>query len=163
MPKLSPALATQVKENAGSSFLLEPGRYRARLSEVEAKNASTGNPMWVWKYEVIEEGHKGNTQWNNTVLTDKAFWKVAESFAAFGVDTDTDTDELIGCTVTLVVSQRVIQQGQRQGQTGNNVDAVEPDTDEKAIRHPASELKGGVAAAGAGATPVSAAEVEDRF
>lgn len=165
MPRLNPALANKVKDSATGGFLLPPGRYRARLTEVEAKTASTGNPMWVWKYEVLDEGHKGNTQWNNTTLTDKAFWKVAESFAAFGVDTDTDTDELIGCTATIVVSERIIQSGNRAGQKGNNIDAVEPDDDPtKAIRHPLSELDGGSASVGAGGpVEVRPEDVEDRF
>jgi hypothetical protein len=164
MPKLNPTLSSEVKEAASGGFLLPPGRYRARLVEVEAKQAaSSGNPMWTWKYEVIEEGHRGNTQWNNTVLTDKALWKVAESFAAFGVETDTDTDELIGCTVTLVISERIIQQGTRAGQKGNNVDQVDVDDSPDAIRHPKSTIEGGTAAAGAGSTPVSVEDVEGRF
>lgn len=165
MPKLNPQLAGGVKEAAASSGFtpLEPGTYRARLVEVEAKQAaSSGNPMWVWKYEILDDKYKGRFQWNNTVLTDKALWKVAESFSAFGVDTDTDTDELIGCTVKLEVSQRVIQQGARQGQTGDNVDRVLPDDDASAIRHPNSELEGG-SSAGSGPAPVSAAEIENRF
>jgi hypothetical protein len=165
MPKLNPNLASGVKKAAASSGFtpMEEGVYRARLTEVVAKNAaSSNNPMWVWTYEIIDEKYKSRKQWNNTVLTDAALWKVGESFAAFGVPEDTDTDELLGCTVTLEISQREITQGARKGQIGNNIDRVLPDTDPSAVRHASSEHAGGGGVVrsdttGAAATPQDAA------
>ena len=164
MPRLTPKLASGVKEAAQSSGFtaLEPGAYRARLTKVDAKTASTGNPMWTWEFEVIEEPYKGRKQWNNTVLTDKALWKVAESFSAFGVPEETDTDELIGCTVVLEVSQRTIPTGARAGQLGDNIDRVVPDMDPAAIRHPESAHEGGAAMSG-GRQVVTEADAEGRF
>lgn len=167
MPKLNPNLTNKVKEAASSSGFgaMDAGTYRARLTEVVAKNAaSSGNPMWVWTWEIIEDPYKGRKQWNNTVLTDAALWKVGESFAAFGVPEDTDTDELLGCTAKLVISQRKITQGAREGQMGNNIDQVIPDDDASAVRHRASKLAGDGAVrsdtTGAAATP---SDVEGRF
>jgi hypothetical protein len=117
--------------------------------------------MWVWVYEILGPKGKGRKQWNNTVLTDKALWKVAESFEAFGVSTDTDTDELIGCTVVLDIAQRMITAGSRNGQIGNDITRVMPDNDEGAIRHPSSKIEGGRPAAGP--APVSAADIENRY
>lgn len=129
MPKLPSQAATAAKEAAqGSSReALAEGTYEARLTSVIAKNAaSSGNPMWVWEFEVVDEPYVGRKLWVNTVLTEKAMWKVGEMFAAFRVDTDTDTDELIGETCLLQVSQRKIEQGARAGQIGNNVDVALP-------------------------------------
>lgn len=166
MPKLNPNLASGVKKAAASSGFtpMDNGAYRARLTDVTAKNAaSSGNPMWVWTFEVIDEKYKGRKQWNNTVLTDAALWKVGESFAAFGVPEDTDTDELLGCTVLLEISQVEITQGARKGQIGNNIDRVLPDTDPGAIRHAASEHAGGGAVKAAASTPATPADAANRF
>jgi hypothetical protein len=166
-PKLNPNLATGVKKAVASSGFtpMDEGNYRARLTEVVAKNAaSSGNPMWVWQYEIIEDPYSGRKQWNNTVLTDAALWKVGESFAAFGVPEDTDTDELIGCTVVLEISQRTITQGQREGQIGNNIDRVLPDMDSKAVRHRESTLDGGQGRpSAAGASAPNDVEAGNRF
>lgn len=171
MPKLSNQVAEAVKTAGESSGFtaMDEGKFRVRLVEVTAKEAkSSGNPMWTWKVEVlgpIEGGdrYKGRNLWINTVLVDQAMWKLAETFAAFGVPTDTDTDELLGCTAVATVIQREITQGPRAGQMGNDVSRLDPDTDPKAIRHPSSEIEGGVAAA-PGATVVDSSEpVGNRF
>lgn len=173
MPKLGAELASGVKTAAENSGFtpMDEADYYARLVEVEAKPASTGSPMWVWKYEVLgpvspkageaEDRYRGRNQWVNTVLTDKALWKVAEQFSAFGVPTDTDTDELIGCTCIIKVIQRKITGGAREGQIGNDVQRTLPDERPSAVRHPNSEIEGG-SAPGAPA-PVSPEEVGSRF
>lgn len=168
MPKLNPELASGVKVAAESSGFtpMDEGDYYVRLVEVEAKAASTGNPMWVWKVEVLGpkaggDRYRGRNQWINTVLIDKALWKVAETFSAFGVPTDTDTDELIGCTALAKITQRKITQGAREGQIGNDVNRLSPDERPEAIRHPKSEIEGG-SAPGAPAA-VTPQDVENRF
>lgn len=164
MPRLTPTLANDVNKAAESSGFtpLEPGTYRARLTKVDAKQSRNNNPMWVWEYEVLSEPYAGRKQWNNTVLTDKALWKVAETFAAFGVPVETDTDELIGCTVQLEVTQRTIEAGARAGQIGDNVERVLPDNDPGAIRH-ASATFGAESSGTSVASAVAAASSEDRF
>lgn len=129
MPKLPSAAATKAKEAAESSGFtpVEPGTYRLRLTDVKATTAkSSGNPMWVWELESVQEGSRGRKFWVNSVLTDKAMWKVGEMFAAFGAETDADTDELIGEECMADISQRPIEQGARAGQMGNNVDRCYP-------------------------------------
>lgn len=132
MPKLPSEAAKKATEAAsnGGFAALEEGTYRCRLVEVEAKTArSSGNPMWVWKLETADPdaGSEGKFLWVNTVLTDKAMWKVAEMFAAFGADTDTDTDELIGEHCMAEVVQRKIEGGARAGQMGNDVQRCFPE------------------------------------
>jgi hypothetical protein len=129
MPKLPSQAASAAKAAAESSGFtaIEEGTYEARLTGVVAKNAkSSGNPMWVWELEIVEAPYRGRKLWVNTVLTDNAMWKVGEMFAAFGVDTDTDTDELVGDHCLVDVVQRVIEGGARAGQTGNDVQRAHP-------------------------------------
>lgn len=129
MPKLPSQAATKAREAAESSGFtpLEAGTYEARLTNVKATQAkSSGNPMWVWELEVVGPSNKGRKLWVNTVLTDAAMWKVAEMFAAFGYDTDTDTDEIIGDHCYVDVVQRTIEQGAKAGQVGNDVQRAYP-------------------------------------
>lgn len=145
MPRLTGEMVKKAEKAASESGFtpLEPGVYRARLTKVDARTSSNDNPMWTWEFEVIEPPYEGRKQWNNTTLTDAAMWKVAETFSAFGVDASTDTDELIGCTAKLNITQRVIPTGARAGQTGNNVDQVLVDDDPGAVYHADSEHRGG--------------------
>lgn len=167
MPKLTPALANDVKKAAESSGFkaMDEGTYRARLTSVKATTArSSGNPMWVWEYEVIEEPYRGRKQWNNTVLTEAAMWKVAETFEAFEVPTDTDTDELLGCTVKLEVTQREITQGARKGQIGNDISRVLADDSPQAVKHRSAgqtSAGGGETAGGSASQPETVGT--DRF
>lgn len=129
MPKLPTQAATAAKEAAERSGFkpIEEGTYEARLTGVKATNAkSSGNPMWVWELEIVEAPYRGRKLWVNTVLTDAAMWKVAEMFNAFGVDTDTDTDEIIGDHCNVDVVQRTIESGARAGQVGNDVQRAWP-------------------------------------
>lgn len=133
MPQLPGKVAAAAREAAANSGFtpIDEGTYELRLTNVTAKQSSNDNPMWVWELEttgrmmvdgeLVEAGPTGRRQWVNSVLTEKAMWKVGEMFAAFGVDTDTDTDELIGECCLGEVVQRVIGAGARAGQTGNEV------------------------------------------
>lgn len=124
MPKLPSQAATAAKAAAESSGFtpIKAGTYEFRLVGVTAKNAkSSGNPMWVWELECVESPYRGRKQWVNTVLTDAAMWKVGEMFEAFGADTDTDTDELIGDHCLAEIEEVTIASGARAGQPGNNV------------------------------------------
>lgn len=136
MPKLSKDIAkkaAKAESKGGSREPMPEGDYRVRLLEVEAKESSNGNPMWNWKYEVVEGDFAGRFLWNNTTLVDAAMWAVNQTFEAFGVSTDTDTDDLIGEEVGVSVSIGEIGAGANQGKKRNNVESV----------FPASQLNGG--------------------
>lgn len=128
MPQLSKEAAKATGEAESASFEAFPeGIYYGTLQDVEVREGSKG-PYWSWRYGDImsvedEKSYPGSI-WNNTSESEAARWKMKESFDAFGVDPDTDTDELIGKQVWLVVSQRVIEQGARMGELGNQVERV---------------------------------------
>ena len=126
MAKLPKAVAKKAEEAESSSFeALPAGPYFGKLTSVATDKEGQAGPYWVWEFEVTSpDEHKGRKLWANTSLSDNAVWKLKEMFDAFGYTTDSDTDELIGETVKLIVSQRVIGSGARKGELGNNVDRV---------------------------------------
>lgn len=129
MPKLNPTLASATDEVEVQDFSAFPaGLYTAKLLEVEQKEGKTSKkPYWNWTFEVTEEGPaKGRRLWVMTSLSENALFKLKEVFLAFGYTTDSDTDEMIGDEVKLQVSEIVIEQGKRKGQTGNQVEFVYP-------------------------------------
>lgn len=146
MPKLPQEEAAAVDEQEVQSFeALPEGIYLASLIEVEVRPGNVAD-YWSWSFgdlvlmDVEPPKPYPGRQWVNTSLSENARWKMKEVFEAFGVSPDTDTDELIGEPVRLVVTQRVIEKGAKMGQLGNNVDAVlpaEPDEDDEPEPEPA--------------------------
>lgn len=129
MPKLNKAKAKKTEAAEGSGFdPLPDGAYHLRLRDVDAsKPDGPAGPYWVWEFEVVEDGEwKKRRLWNNTSLSDAAAFKMAETFKAFGVPADTDTDELLGQVVLGIVSQRTIQKGARKGELTNQIDRLKP-------------------------------------
>lgn len=126
MPKLNKSQAKSVDEAESSFELLDDGVYHARLRDVEVSEnpGPSGKHYWKWEFEVIEEPYTNRRLWTNTSLAESAEFKLNEVFAAFGASTDTDTDELCGQVVRLVVSQKTIQQGSRKGELSNQIDRV---------------------------------------
>lgn len=129
MPKLNPTKAADVKKagETGNRFgLLEVGKYKVKLIDVESTTArSSGNPMWIWKFETTEalepgvKDGKGKEIWYRTVIQDNTLWDLDRVFAAFDADPDTDTDELIGDEIVVFVDHEIIGAGKRVGQTGH--------------------------------------------
>lgn len=133
MPKLDKKKAQGVSEVEPTDFAPIPeGIYTAKLLDVRVseKPGPSGSHYWIWEFGEIygrnelQEPVVSGKQWVNVSLGESSNWKMKEVFDAFGVDPDTDTDELIGEEVVLVISQRIIEKGARQGQIGNNVDQV---------------------------------------
>lgn len=141
MPKLTKQRAKKVEAAEGGSFdVLDDGMYVGRLREVTVGEGNAG-PYWQWVYE-IPEGfeHAGRRFWNITSLSEKADWKMKETFDAFGVPADTDTDELCGQLVLLSVSQVTQQKGKNAGKLTNQVDEVLPyDPDAETIEEGGGE------------------------
>lgn len=129
IPKLSSDTASKVEEAESLDYEAIPeGVYEAVLDgEVEAAEGPNGL-YWKWTFKITgpDEQYKGRKLFTNTSLSEKAMWKLKEVFSAFGVSADTDTDELIGQPVKLMVTQRVIEKGTRKGEMGNDVRQVLP-------------------------------------
>lgn len=134
MPKLNDTTASAVaKEEVRDFKALEPGPYEATLQAVEVKMAQNGKfPYWAWTFKLTDYPGK---QWVNTSLSPDALWKLKETFTAFGVSPDTDTDELVGKSVILMLSQTVDPKGNLR----NQVDRVLPIDSQDAINFDEAE------------------------
>lgn len=133
MPKLDKKTAGAVNESSSSFEPLEAGVYYLRLRDVDGSREGPSGPYWSWEFDVIQSTTESNPSgrlWNNTSLSEAAQFKMKETFDAFGVPTDTDTDELIGECVKAVVSVRTIQQGARKGELSNQIDRLVKPEDE---------------------------------
>lgn len=127
MPKLSKKAAARVEDAEIQSFAaIPPDVYVVKLNDVDGSREGPAGPYWSWELEVVDGEYAGRKLWVNTSLSDKADFKMKEVFHAFGYSADSDTDEIIGEQCRVLVSQRVIEQGQRKGQLGNNVDECMP-------------------------------------
>lgn len=126
MPKLNKKTAEKVASAEGGDFpLLDPGWYHVRLNNVDGDREGPKGPYWSWEFDVVEEGASGKL-WQNTSLSDAAAFKMKETFDAFGVPTDTDTDELCGQICKAQVGIRTIQQGDRKGEQANQITRLAP-------------------------------------
>jgi hypothetical protein len=123
VPQLNKKQAAETAKAEGSFEPLDDGVYHVRLAGVEVKEGKNG-PYWAWEFEVVQEPYVNRKLWTNTSLSEAAAWKVKEAFDAFGVGTDTDTDELVGQVCKAAVSSRVQQEGAGKGQTRNQVDRL---------------------------------------
>ena len=73
---------TDVQE---SQFIIPDGYYRVKCTEIEQNVSKSGNPMFVWTFEISEGEHKGFQGKAFTAITPAAMWKVAETVIALGV------------------------------------------------------------------------------
>jgi hypothetical protein len=150
MPKLNAKLRKKVDKAeavTGEFEPLKPGKYIATLSEVEAKNSSAGNPMWVCEFDSLENldgDSQPGRQWYNLNLPTSdempadyekgeekwlQYQRLCEGrlksfFEAFGMTTDSDTDEMIGEQCVLIIGVRTIKTGDRAGERTNSVNGV---------------------------------------
>lgn len=147
MPKLNADTAKKVEQAEDSFKPVPDGVYILELREdVEVADGPKG-PYWKWSFEIPEahEGkdleHAGRRFWTNTSLSADAFWKLKETFAAFGVSPDTDTEDLVKKRVKAVIITGTIQSGPKKGQERNEIDKLLPlDAEDPEV--------GGVSAAG---------------
>jgi hypothetical protein len=135
MPKLTKEKAKAAESVTDSFGPIPEGLYDARLYSVTSKEAmGSGNTYWSWEYRITDGPFEGRKLWDNTSLSDAAAFRIKQTFDAFGVPADTDTDDLCGRAVQLTVTQRVIERGARAGEIGNNVEKVlSAKTDENPI------------------------------
>lgn len=127
MPKLNRDAAKRVAEAEKNNFKpLDDGVYHVRLVDVDGSGEGPAGPYWTWEFDVVEPGVRKAKLWTITSLSEAADFKLKETFEAFGVDTDTDTDDLIGGIVRAVVSTRTIQKGARKGELANQIDRLKP-------------------------------------
>lgn len=160
MPKLDAQMAkavaeTEVTTGGGEYSLIEPGRYFATVSNIEAREGRYG-PQWSVEFNEITsadnnrqpgrqwynlnipvDGHmspnyqNGEDKWEKFQAVNRS--RLNQFFAALGYTTDSDTDEMVGERAVIEIEIRTIQNGPRTGERVNSVKSV----------HPANSLGGG--------------------
>lgn len=128
MAKLNKQQQKQAEEVESGSFDPVPdGVYHVKLVDVDTTREGPKGPYWSWEFDIVQDdAHNGRKLWNNTSLSEAAAFKMKETYEAFGVPLDTDTDDMLGMVVKAQVSQRVIQSGDRKGDIGNQIDRLKP-------------------------------------
>lgn len=151
MPKLKDDVAAKV-DNAEDGFApVEEGVYVLQLMEDVTVKEGDKAPYWRWQFEIpkehdgVELDKAGRRFWTNTSLSDAAFFKLKETFGAFGVPTNTDTEELVGQRVKAHITIKTIQSGARKGELSNEIVKLFPvDHEEDAVETASvSTAKGG--------------------
>lgn len=132
MAKLDDKTASAVDQAEDGFKPVPEGVYVLQLmADVDVKEGDKGT-YWRWTFEIPEKHedkeleHAGRRFWTNTSLSDAAYFKLKETFGAFGVPTNTDTEELVGRKVKALITQKVIQGGQRKGEIGNEISKLLP-------------------------------------
>ena len=143
MATLNPEIAGEVRDTESTSFEPVPaGAYHLRLTDVDAEREGQKGPYWRWEFTGVEGAATNRKFWVNTSLSKAAFFKLKETFAAFGHDdpTGVDTDDLLGQVVKGHVVIRTIQGGDRKGEPTNEVSKlVKADDSFEAPDAPAKE------------------------
>lgn len=149
MAKMDKKHQKQTDEAAGGFEPLPDGAYHLRLNQVDSEREGPSGPYWSWEFDVVEPGDYTNRKlWNNTSLSEAAAFKMKETYDAFGVPYDTDTDDMCGQVVKAIVSIRTIQSGARKGEPSNQIDKLVP-------KDPDFEVPEGAGAVAAGGQPKS--------
>lgn len=84
---------------------IEPGRYRAKVIDIEEGDSQSGNPMLTWTWEILDGDFAGSELRSYTSLQEHALFGLKNHLEAFGLsgEVEADTDKLIGKTAILVV------------------------------------------------------------
>lgn len=136
MAKLNKNMQKQVSDAETSGFEpLPDGAYHAKLRDVDTTREGPKGPYWSWEFEIVDEAYKGRRVWNNTSLSKEAAFKMRETFDAFGVSPDVDTDDLIGKLVKVVLTTRTIEKGARAGELANDVSRLKPADEDVLAEH----------------------------
>lgn len=129
MPSLPQELlepTQEAAETSGDFTAMDPGVYTARLGKCDADRTRDGKKaMWKLEFDQIYDldgTKKGGRLWSNITLEESVAWKIAQFFAAFGVPTSTNTDEMINVRCRLEVSKRVQEFGKNKGKEVNDID-----------------------------------------
>lgn len=81
----SDAFEIDLSEVQDQSYAIPDGTYKAKCIEVSQDVSKSGNPMFVWDFEITEGKYAGRTFRSWTAITPAAMWKVAETVIALGI------------------------------------------------------------------------------
>ena len=84
-PATNDAFEVDLTSVQKSSYAIPDGIYAAKCIDVTQDVSKSGNPMFVWEFELVGGDYNGRTFKSWTAITPAAMWKVAETVQALGV------------------------------------------------------------------------------
>lgn len=109
---------SDVKEN---SYTIPDGLYKVKCINVEQAIAKSGNPMFVWDFEIQEGPHAGFISKVFSAITPAAMWKVAETVQALGVGQTGQVVKFKRSDVIGKICGAMIEQGEYEGKTRSSI------------------------------------------
>lgn len=79
------AFEVDLSDVQDQSYAIPDGTYKAKCIEVSQDVSKSGNPMFVWEFEIADGQYAGRTFKSWTAITPAAMWKVAETVIALGI------------------------------------------------------------------------------
>ena len=79
------AFEVDLSDVQDQSYAIPDGTYKAKCIEVSQDVSKSGNPMFVWEFQITEGQYTGRTFKSWTAITPAAMWKVAETVIALGI------------------------------------------------------------------------------
>lgn len=122
MPKIHVNL-TDIK----SKYDVPPGSYRARVVDIQSKESSSGNPMLVWSWEILDGDESGSEISSMTSLQPHALFSLKEHLEAFGIEGDVefDTDTLVGKIAKITVAKETYRNRDGEEKEASRIKKVE--------------------------------------
>lgn len=124
MAKLNKKLQGEVAKAETLSFEpVAPGIYPLKLVNVDTDKSGPAGPYWSWEFKISDSlGNEigvGRKLWRNTSLSQPGMLR--EVYDVFGFTYDSDTDEMLTHECRALISQGVIEKGNRKGEKGNDI------------------------------------------
>ena len=121
----SPADSFEVDlTNVQSNLAIPDGKYEVVCTEIEQNVSKSGNPMFVWTFQIANGDFAGRELKVFTAITPAAMWKVAETVQALGVG---QTGEVVKFKRTDVLNKHcgaIIENEEYNGQTRSQINKV---------------------------------------
>lgn len=113
MPQLNSDIASAVDTAVNPTGLIDEGIYLARLDGAVEAKAGEKTTTWFWPFTLeADQPFAGRKIKHLTWLSEASYWRLKNTFDAFGVPTSTDTDELEGRKVRLHIVQKEDYRGE---------------------------------------------------
>jgi len=108
------------------SYAIPNGTYKAKCIDVQQDVSKSGNPMFVWEFELVEGQYAGRTFRSWTAITPAAMWKVAETVIALGVGQQGQVVKFKRGDVIGKLCGLILEQDDYNGKTTSKVTKVIP-------------------------------------
>lgn len=108
------------------SYAIPSGTYKAKCIDVQQDVSKSGNPMFVWEFELVGGQYAGRTFRSWTAITPAAMWKVAETVIALGVGQQGQVVKFKRGDVIGKLCGLILEQDDYNGKTTSKVTKVIP-------------------------------------